>query len=207
MILESFPVGPFQCNCMIIACEETRTAIVIDPGGDAEKILSVLSKHQLQTTYLLHSHAHLDHIGATKPVHEKTKAKTCLHEDDMFLCEHVAAQAELFGLPNIDTPPMSQFLKDGDQISFGKESVQVLHTPGHTPGSLSFHIPGIGLMTGDTLFSGSIGRTDLWKGSYPTLMHSIKKSLLSFPDETQVYPGHGPSTTIGHERQQNPFLK
>ena len=207
MILESFPVGPFQCNCMIIGCEETRTAIVIDPGGDTERILSVLSKYQLQTAYLLHSHAHLDHIGATKPVHEKTEAVTCLHEDDMFLCEHVAAQAALFGLHPIDAPRISQFLKDGDRISFGKQSVEVLHTPGHTPGSLSFYIPGIGLITGDTLFAGSVGRTDLWKGSFPTLMTSIKKSLLTFPDETRVFPGHGPGTTIGRERSQNPFLK
>lgn len=206
MILESFPVGPFQCNCMIIACEETRTAVVIDPGGDSEQILSVLSKYQLQTTYLLHSHAHLDHIGATQAVHEKTDALTCLHEDDMFLCENVAVQAALFGLPSIAAPQISQFLKDGDSLSFGKQSVEVLHTPGHTPGSLSFYIPGIGLITGDTLFSGSVGRTDLWKGSFPTLITSIKKSLLRFPDETQVYPGHGPKTTIGQERTQNPFL-
>jgi len=192
---------------MIIGCKETHTAVVIDPGGDAEKVLSVLSKHQLQTTYLLHSHAHLDHIGATKPVHEKTGATTCLHEDDMFLCEHVAAQAALFGLPAIDAPQINQFLKNGDRLSFGLQSVEVMHTPGHTPGSLSFYIPDIGLITGDTLFANSVGRTDLWQGSFPTLMTSIKQSLLAFPDETQVYPGHGPSTTIGHERANNPFLR
>lgn len=206
MIFESFPVGPFQCNCMIIGCEESRSAVVIDPGDDAERILSVLSQHQLKPVYLLHSHAHLDHIGATKAVHQDSGGLTCLHEDDLFLCEHLAEQAALFGLPTPETPKIDQFLKDGNVLSFGNESVEVLHTPGHTPGSLSFYIPELGLMTGDTLFSGSVGRTDLWKGSYPTLISSIKKHLLPFPDETQVYPGHGPSTTIGLERRRNPFL-
>ncbi|MFQ5587314.1 MAG: MBL fold metallo-hydrolase [Nitrospiria bacterium] len=206
MIFETFPVGPFQCNCLIIGCEESRAAVVIDPGGDAERILSVLAKHQLNTLYLLHSHAHLDHVGATKPVHEKSGGQTCLHEDDMFLCDHLAAQAELFGLPTPETPQINQFLKNGDRLSFGKQSVEVLHTPGHTPGSLSFYIEGIGLVTGDTLFAGSVGRTDLWKGSHPDLIASIKRHLLAFPDETDVYPGHGPKTTIGVERRGNPFL-
>ncbi len=206
MIFETFPVGAFQCNCLIIACEETRSGIVIDPGGDEDRILSVLSKHQIETVYLLHTHAHLDHVGATKPVHEKAGGETCLHEDDMFLCNHLPAQAELFGLPTPETPTMERFLKHGDRLTFGKQSVEVLHTPGHTPGSLSFYIDGVGLITGDTLFAGSVGRTDLWKGSHPDLIASIKQRLLTFSDETTVYPGHGPKTQIGAERQNNPFL-
>jgi len=199
MIFESFTVGPFQCNCMVIGCEETRSAVVIDPGEDAGKILEVLSRHQLKTVYLLHTHAHLDHIGATKTLHQKTGGATCLHEDDMFLCEHLSDQAALFGLPTPETPEIDQFLNNKDSLSFGNVKAEVFHTPGHTPGSLSFYIPDIGLLTGDTLFSGSVGRTDLWKRSQSTLITSIKNQLLSFPDETVVYPGHGPSTTIGQE--------
>jgi len=124
----------------------------------------------------------------------------------MELCENLSLQAKLFGLPTPDEPTIDQFLKAGDGLSFGEERLEVLHTPGHTPGSLCFYAEGIGLFTGDTLFSGSIGRTDLWGGSQPTLISSIKKSLLSFPDETQIYPGHGAGSTIGRERNLNPFL-
>lgn len=206
MIFESFPVGPFQCNCMILGCKKTRSAVVIDPGEEAEQILALLSQHELNVVYILHSHAHLDHVGATKAVHENAGGTTGLHEDDMFLCEHLSTQAELFGLPCPETPVIEQFLNNGDVLSFGDHAVEVLHTPGHTPGSLSFYINSVGLITGDTLFSGGVGRTDLWEGSHPTLISSIKKSLLTFPDETIVYPGHGPKTTIGRERQSNPFL-
>ncbi len=206
MIIETFPVGAFRCNCFIIACQETRSGIIIDPGGDEDLIFSVLAKHQLKTIYLLHTHAHLDHIGATQPVHKDAGGETCLHEDDMFLCNHLAAQAELFGLPTPETPKMERFLKNGDRLNFGNHTVDVLHTPGHTPGSLSFYIDGFGLITGDTLFAGSVGRTDLWKGSHPDLITSIKQHLLTFPDETTVFPGHGPKTTIGIERAKNPFL-
>ena len=206
MIVESFPVGPFQCNCMILGCEETKAAIVIDPGEESDRIVDRLEKLRLKTIYLLHTHAHLDHIGATDSVQKKTGAKTGLHEDDMPLCENLHIQAERFGLPTPPVPAIDLFLKGGDSLSFGERKAEVLHTPGHTPGSLSFYIPTFGLITGDTLFAGSVGRTDLWGGSHPTLIRSIQKELLSFPDETMVYPGHGPKTTIGKERRGNPFL-
>ncbi|MDC4226512.1 MAG: MBL fold metallo-hydrolase [Candidatus Manganitrophus sp.] len=206
MIVESFPVGPFQCNCVILACEETRTAVVFDPGDESDEILGSLARHQLNAIFLLHTHAHLDHIGATDVVRTKTGAVTGLHEEDMPLCENLHIQAALFGLPTPPVPPIDRFLKHGDSFSFGKEKVEVIHTPGHTPGSLSFYVPAFGLLTGDTLFAGSVGRTDLWGGSHPTLIHSIQKRLLSFPDETAVLPGHGRRTTIGRERRSNPFL-
>lgn len=206
MIFELFPVGPFQCNCMILACEETRAAVVIDPGEDASRILKHLAKWELKTLYLLHTHAHIDHVGATDAVRTETGATSALHEEDMFLCQNLALQASLFDLQCPPVPIIDLFLKQGDILSFGKHHVDVLHTPGHTPGSVSFHIPTIGLLTGDTLFKGSIGRTDLWRGSYPTLIDSIKTKLLSFPDETIVYPGHGPATTIGAEKEGNPFV-
>lgn len=206
MIIESFPVGPFQCNCIILGCEKTQAALVIDPGDEPEKILKRFSALGLKTAYLLHTHAHLDHISGTDGVQKKTEGLSCLHEDDMELCENLQLQASFFGLPTPTTPRIDQFLKDGDALSFGKHSVEVLHTPGHTPGSLTFYIPDFGLVTGDTLFSGGIGRTDLWGGSHPTLIHSIRKKLLSFPGETNVYPGHGPKTTVEKERVSNPFL-
>ena len=191
---------------MIFGCDETRAAVVIDPGDEEGRILERLSQRRLKTVYLLHTHAHLDHIGATDAVRAKTGAIAGLHEDDQALCENLHVQADLFGLPTPPVPPIGLFLRQGDLLSFGKQAVEVLHTPGHTPGSLSFHIPGFGLITGDTLFAGSVGRTDLWGGSHATLIDSIRGKLLSFPDETPVYPGHGPKTTIGRERLGNPFL-
>ncbi len=206
MIFESFPVGPFQCNCMIFGCETTQAAIVVDPGDEAEVILTAISRHPIKVLYLLHTHAHLDHIGATHDVRQQTGAASGLHEDDMPLCEALAVQAELFGLDAPPVPIIDRFLKDGDVLSFGRYTVDVLHTPGHTPGSLSFHIPSVGLLTGDTLFAGNVGRTDLWGGSHPTLLRSIHARLLSFPEETCVYPGHGSKTTIGREKRHNPYL-
>ncbi len=206
MIAESFPVGPFQCNCTILACEETRSAVLIDPGGDADRILSVLSQHKLKLEQIIHTHAHLDHVGATDDIHKKLGGLTGLHEDDMPLCNHLMLQAELFGLPTPPTPTINQFLKDGTSLNFGNKTVEVIHTPGHSPGSLTFFVQDYGLLTGDTLFFGSVGRTDLWEGSQTTLLSSIKKKLLAFPDETVVYPGHGPKTAIGMERHNNPYL-
>lgn len=207
MFLESFPVGPFQCNCSVLACEETRSAVVIDPGEEAERIVALLTEHDLKPLFILHTHAHLDHVGGTDALQKAKGGETCLHEDDMPLCQHLALQAELFGLPEPTTPTIDRFLKDGDRLSFGRESIDVLHTPGHTPGSLCFFISNIGLWTGDTLFAGSVGRTDLWGGSHPTLIGSIRKKLLSFPTDTLVYPGHGRSTAIGLEKERNPFLQ
>jgi len=206
MIFESFPVGPFHCNCVILGCEETQTAIVVDPGDSAERIIDSLASRQLKAVYLLHTHAHLDHIGATATVRGKTGARTVLHEEDMFLCENLSLQAAAFGLPTPPTPLIDQYVKDKEAFYFGRHSVEAIFTPGHTPGSVSFFVEGLGLLTGDTLFAGSIGRTDLWEGSYPTMIQSIKRRLLDFPDDTNVYPGHGPKTTIGREKKSNSFL-
>ncbi len=207
MFLETFPVGPFQCNCSVLACEETRSAVVIDPGEDADRILALLSDQNFKPVFLLHTHAHLDHVGASDAVQKTAGGENCLHEDDMPLCNILGIQAELFGLPEPTTPTIDRFLINGDRLQFGKETIEVLHTPGHTPGSLSFFIPGSGLWTGDTLFAGSVGRTDLWGGSHPTLIDSIHKKLLSFPGETCVYPGHGGPTAIAVEKERNPFLQ
>ena len=206
MIFETIPVGPFQCNCMILGCEETRAAIVIDPGDSADQINALFEKHQLNPVYLLHTHAHIDHIGATDEMKAKTGARAALHEDDLFLCQNLTLQAEHFGLPAPPIPVIDHFFKKKESLSFGKEIVEVFHTPGHTPGSVTFYIPTIGLLTGDTLFKGSIGRTDLWGGSYRTIIASMTELLHTFPDETVVYPGHGASTTLGKEKRENPFV-
>lgn len=191
---------------MIVGCEETGVAVVLDPGDEGDLILERLARHRLKAAYLLHTHAHLDHVGATDAVQAKTGAITGLHEEDRILCENLPVQAALFGLPTPPVPTIDRYLNDGDSLSYGKHSVEVLHTPGHTPGSLSFYFSGLGIITGDTLFAGSVGRTDLWGGSHSTLIRSIRKKILSFPDETVVFPGHGPKTTIGRERRDNPFL-
>ncbi len=210
MIFEQLTVGPFQCNCSIIACETSKEAIVVDPGDEPELILAILKQRQLKPIYLLQTHAHLDHVGASKSVKQHCGGKICLHNEDQFLYDHVAMQAQLFGLPTPDTAPIDLYLKHADTLEFGSFKLNVLHTPGHTPGSLSFYLEGFLerplLFSGDTLFMGSIGRTDLWGGDYPTIINSIKKQLLTFNDTTLVIPGHGPNTNIGQEKTHNPFL-
>ena len=206
MIFEIIPVGPFQCNCIILGCEETGLAVVIDPGEEADRIMLRLNKHQLKPVYLLHTHAHIDHIGATDTVRTKTGACVALHEDDLSLCQNLGLQADHFGLPAPPIPVIDHFFKKEESLSFGKKTANVFHTPGHTPGSVTFYIPTVGLMTGDTLFKGSIGRTDLWGGSHRTIMESITAMLDNFPDEMVVYPGHGPATTVGREKRENPFI-
>jgi glyoxylase-like metal-dependent hydrolase (beta-lactamase superfamily II) len=208
MILESLVVGPFGCNCVVLGSEETGEAVVIDPGDDPEEILRVLDEHRLAPRYLLHTHAHLDHIGASEPLRAKSGGKICLHEEDLFLAEMLPVQAALFGLSSPPVPTVDLFLKDGDYYGVGEISCEVIHTPGHTPGSVCFSLKGRDLLlTGDTLFAGSIGRTDLWGGSYEAILRSIRGRLLIFPDATVILPGHGPKSTIGRERRNNPFLQ
>ncbi len=213
MILKTFPVGAFQCNCTIIGDETTGEAIVVDPGDDADRILKELNRHNLKLKYLLHTHAHLDHIGATKVVKTKAGGTIGLHKDDLFLYENIAMQGEFLGI-QLDpvVAPIDHYLVHNDKIEWGdKQRIEVIHTPGHTPGSLSFVaknlVNGTDLVfAGDTLFSGSIGRTDLWGGDYNQIINSIKTRVLTLPDQVTVVCGHGPNTTIGQERKFNPFL-
>lgn len=210
MILETLSVGPFQCNCTIIGCDQTREAVVIDPGDEAESIVKILEAHQLKPKYLLHTHAHLDHVGGTCGVQQSSGGEACLHEGDRFLFDHVDKQAALFGLPTPETGEIDQWLEEGDQIKFGEHVIEVWHTPGHTPGSLSFYLTdpkANRLFTGDTLFAQSIGRTDLWGGDYQQILRSIHDKILPCSDDTIVHAGHGPNSTVGAERQSNPFLQ
>lgn len=209
MIIKQMPLGPLQCNCSILGCEKTGEAIVIDPGDEASQIISLLEERKLKVKYILHTHAHFDHLGATQAVYDRCKSEVCLHAEDQFLYDNVAMQCALFGFAPKAVPTITHYLKQGDSIQFGEHKIEVLHTPGHTPGSLSFHLKAdIPLLfTGDTLFMQSIGRTDLWGGDYNLILKSIQDKLLQFDDDTLVHPGHGPSTSIGYERRENPFLR
>jgi glyoxylase-like metal-dependent hydrolase (beta-lactamase superfamily II) len=208
LLLETFPVGDFQCNCSVLACPDTKEAVVVDPGGEPERILEVVRHYDLTVRWALHTHAHLDHIAATRDVKEATGARIALHRDDLFLYDGFLMQAAMFGWSVRPVLPVEHFLSDGEQLSFGKLSTTVLHTPGHTPGSCCFRLDVEGplLFAGDTLFQRSIGRTDLPGGDYATIERSIRERLYRLDPATRVIPGHGPPTTIGAERRGNPFV-
>lgn len=208
LIQESFPVGPLGCNCSIIGCSETGEALVIDPGGDVDDIIDRLKELGLKPKYLLHTHAHFDHIMGSRGMREKTGASICLHKEDQFLYDMLGKQASMFGLSADEPLPVDKFLSDEEEVTFGKYKTAVLHTPGHTPGSLCFSVKDKDslLFSGDTLFSRSIGRTDLWGGSFDKIIKSIKDRLLCLDDSTRVIPGHGPDTDIWTEKNENPFL-
>lgn len=209
MIIETFQVGTLACNCTVLADDDSRRAMVIDPGDDAAEILHRLESRGLKLEALISTHAHIDHVGAIAELQEATGAPASIHQKDLYLWDNLETQATWLGIPAPRTGTIERFLDQGDTVSSGALSVNVLHTPGHTPGSLSFHLENGRhiLFTGDTLFLQSVGRTDLWGGSMPDLMESIRTRLMCFDDETLVMPGHGPSTTIGRERRQNPFLR
>lgn len=209
MIIETFPVGWLQCNCTILGDEQTREAIVIDPGDDPQEILARLKKHGLTPKQILCTHTHIDHVGAIYELQERAGTPASIHKADLFLFEKLDVQAQWIGIPMPKRGAIEHFVEDGGAVACHGVEVGVIHTPGHTPGSATFHLPGDRniLFTGDTLFAQSIGRTDLWGGSHPQIIQSIQKKLMSFDDDTLVISGHGQVTTIGHERRYNPFLK
>ena len=209
MIHETLPVGILQCNCSVVADEVSREAVVIDPGDDIEQVQEILAKHNLKTKYIVATHAHIDHVGGIQKLQQATGATVLMHEADLPLYHNLAMQAAWVGIPAPGVVEVDQFLKEGDVLRWGSLALEVLHTPGHSPGSLCLHLPGdhCRIFSGDTLFQGSIGRTDLWGGNYWQILNSIKNTLLSFPDQTPVFPGHGAATTIGQERKHNPFVR
>ena len=208
MILETFPVGPLQANCILLGDEETGEAIVIDPGDEAERIHDRLTKHGLKLKQILLTHAHIDHVGGALKLKQLTGAPIFLNEDDQSLLKTMKMQASWIGLPTPETAPPDEGLADGQIVGLERYPAQVIHTPGHTQGSICLHFAPLKLLVaGDTLFEGSIGRTDLPGGNFDQIIDSIQTRLLALPDETRVLPGHGPATTIGVERRSNPFLR
>ncbi len=205
MVLIRLIVGPLQVNCYILADEKTKEAVVIDPGDDADDILKIVREKGFRVKYLINTHAHFDHVGANKAVKEATGAELLLHEADAPVLAAASHQSPSFGLSPVVSPPADRYLKHGDVVTAGEVSLKVLHTPGHSPGGISLLEQGI-VFTGDSLFAGSIGRTDLPGGDLLTLLRSIKTNLMVLPDETKVFCGHGPASTIGEERRENPFL-
>ncbi len=206
MIIKKLEVGPIMANCFIVGCETTKQAAVIDPGDDADRILMELAKSELKVKYLINTHGHFDHVGANKRMKEATGAELAIHPDDESMLEQLSQSAMMFGLSAENSPPADIALNDGDTLSFGEITLQVMHTPGHSKGGVCLYTKGH-LFAGDTLFAGSIGRTDLQGGDYDTLIASIKDRLLPLPENTVVYTGHGPETSIGNEKRMNPFLR
>lgn len=258
----TIPVGMLQCNCSIIGDPVTREALVIDPGDEVTRILDLIGRHRLTVKAIVSTHAHIDHVGGLSKLHKYTGAPVLMHRDDLPLYQAMDMQASFLGVHPPELAEIDQLLKEGDALRWGSFEAQVIHTPGHTPGSVSLYLPHdagkvtaaaaarkftvkdqageeipIGdllkktlhlddsaemevpeecetiavrapqLFSGDTLFAGSIGRTDLWGGSMHQIMESLRTKLMHLPDETVVYPGHGPVTTIGDERHLNPFLQ
>lgn len=204
MILESRAVPPFLKNGYVVGCERTREAILIDPGDEADELVGAARAHELRVAWILLTHAHVDHVTGVGRAKEAFAAPVYLHRDDLPLYERAAQQARMFGF-EVDPPPPVDAFYDDRPLRFGDYEVQVHHTPGHCPGGVCLQI-GDHLFVGDTLFAGSIGRTDLPGGSYDVLMRSITQVLFPLGDEAIVHPGHGPDTTIGRERTTNPFV-
>jgi hydroxyacylglutathione hydrolase len=243
LIYITIPVGMLQCNCSIIGDPVTREALVVDPGDEVHRILDLLGRHKLTVKAIVSTHAHIDHVGGLSKLHQYTGAPVLMHRDDLPLYQAMDTQASFLGILPPELTDVDQLLKEGDVLRWGSFAAQVIHTPGHTPGSVSLYLPhdagkvsvlhgndkavstqharGIiapdeaenaafrapQLFSGDTLFAGSIGRTDLWGGSMEQIMDSLQTKLMHLPDDTIVHPGHGPVTSIGHERQLNPFLQ
>jgi hydroxyacylglutathione hydrolase len=207
MIHEILPVGMLGCNCSILGDPATREAMVIDPGDDIDQITAILDRHQLTVKSIVITHAHIDHIGGAQKLRALTGAPVYMNENDSVLAENLAMQAAWLGVETPQNPGIDSPAREGDVLRAGAIEAQVIHTPGHTPGSISLFIPAENkLIAGDTLFKGSIGRTDLPGGDFRTIMMSIRDKLYTLPENTIVIPGHGEPTDIATEKRSNPFV-
>ena len=208
MIIETVPVGPLQVNSYILGCEQSRAGVVIDAGGSVERLLARIEKLGLSISYLIDTHGHFDHVGGNRAFIEATGARFLIHQKDAFLLSMATVSAREFGVEAENSPQPDDFLTDGMIIQFGVQKLEIIHTPGHSPGGCSIYSAEAGaVFTGDTLFNGSAGRTDLPGGSMEVLMRSIRERLATLPASTRIFPGHGPSSTIAIELFSNPFVR
>lgn len=205
MIIKTLAVGPIQANCFVVGCEDTLEAVVIDPGEEGDRIMQAVTASNLTVKYIINTHGHMDHVSANKRVHELTGAPILIHALDAPMLDQVANSAAAWGLRAENSPAPDRKLQDGDKITFGNITLTVIHTPGHTTGGISLYTQD-DVFVGDTLFAGSIGRTDFPGGSFETIKESIQQKLFKLGDDVRVHTGHGPTTTIGRERLHNPFV-
>jgi hydroxyacylglutathione hydrolase len=205
LIVRCLPVGPLQANCYLVGCLRKREIAIVDPGGEANRILAEVAASGFHVKYIINTHGHSDHIAANQPVREATGAELLIHALDADMLTNPSRNLSLLTGGRLECQPPDQLLAAHDELELGEVTLKVLHTPGHTPGSICLLSSGV-VLTGDTLFAGGIGRTDFPGGSFKQLIRSIRDQLLVLDDSTEVYPGHGPASTIGAERYGNPFL-
>ena len=207
MFMETFPVGCLACNCTILGCQETGEAIIIDPGDEGPKIMKIIEEQGLRVKYLVHTHAHFDHIGAAGELKQSGHGKILLHKGDDFLYDDLEGQGRMFGIKVPPKDSVDHSIEHKEQLEFGKHHLDIIHTPGHTPGSCSFLLKEQNILfTGDTLFRDSVGRTDFPGGDHHQLLDSIKNRLIKPGEDYQLIPGHGPSSNMAREVKSNPFL-
>jgi glyoxylase-like metal-dependent hydrolase (beta-lactamase superfamily II) len=207
MIFETVEVGPLGVNCFVLGCAASHEGVVIDPGGDVGRIAEIVQRHGLKVRYIINTHGHFDHVGGNLQAVKAFGAPLLIHESDAAMLGRAAEVAQMYGMQGENSPAPDSFLTEGMEIDFGRHRMKVLHTPGHTQGGCCLYLQAEKkVITGDTLFADSIGRTDLPGGSHEQLLASIKTKLFSLPDEVTAYPGHGPKTTIAHEKRHNPYF-
>lgn len=207
MIFETIAVGPLSVNCYIVGCEQSREGIVVDPGGDVDQIAALVQKHGLKIRTVINTHGHFDHLGGNRQALSVFGARLLIHQADAYMLGTSAEVARAYGLQGENSPEADDYLVDGMEVSFGNCRLKVLHTPGHTQGGCCLYFENERkVITGDTLFADSIGRTDLPGGAHEQLLESVRTKLFTLPDDVVAYPGHGPETTIGHEKNCNPYF-
>jgi len=206
LVIKRFVVGAIETNCYVVSCPDSRESVVIDPGDYDPSLAAYLEEKGLSVKYIVNTHSHFDHTGGNKKLKDATGAPLLIHRAEAGMLPRINLLALMFGLKVDKSPPADGFLAEGDEVKFGNISLNVLETPGHSPGSISLYTDNVAFV-GDTLFAGSIGRTDLPGGSYDRLIQSITEKIVPLGDDTVVYSGHGPETTVGHEKRYNPFLR
>lgn len=205
MIIKTLVIGPFEVNNYLVIDEKTKKAVLIDAGGDYEATKTLVNELGVKIEYILNTHGHLDHVAGDYDIQTKEKAKVLLHKNDQFLVDSLKEHLSLYGMPEYEVPKIDQYIEDGQEVQIGEMTFKVIHTPGHSLGSVCYFIDDT-LFSGDTLFADCVGRTDLPGGSYEELEYSIKNKLFTLNENVKVYPGHGPVTTIKHEKVNNPFF-